>query len=98
MKKKKYRAKNGSLRNTSKDSKRATFVFLKNHACGPIRKERLNPMSKARREASQNKFVKMGGMPHSVKNFREINRRGYRPRARLGFVKLIHNELQKKQI
>ena len=32
----KYRAKNGSLRNTSTDSKGTTFVILKNHASTPI--------------------------------------------------------------
>ena len=35
----KYRAKNRSLWNTSTDSKRATFVILKNHTSAPIRKE-----------------------------------------------------------
>ena len=47
-----YRAKNGSLRNISTDSKGTTFVILKNHTSAPIRKKRLSPMSKARREAS----------------------------------------------
>ena len=58
---KKYRAKNGSLRNTSRDSKGTTFVILKNHASAPIRKERLSPTSKARREASQNNMWKRAG-------------------------------------
>ena len=53
----KYRAKNKSLQNTSTDSKEATFVILKNHASTPVRKERLNLTSKARRDASRNKFV-----------------------------------------
>ena len=47
-----YRAKNGSSWNTSTDSKETTFVILINHASAPIRKERLSPTSKARREAS----------------------------------------------
>ena len=47
----KYRAKNGSMRNTSTDSKGATFMILKNHASAPVTKESLNPTSKARREA-----------------------------------------------
>ena len=50
----KYRVKNGSLRNTSTDSKRTTFVILINNTSAPIRKERLSPTSKARREASRN--------------------------------------------
>ena len=45
----KYRAKNGSLRSTSTDSKRMTFVTLKNQTSAPIRKERWSPTSKARR-------------------------------------------------
>ena len=48
----KYRTENRSLRNTSTDSKGAAFVILKNHRSAPIRKERLSPTSKARREAS----------------------------------------------
>ena len=50
----KYRAKNGSLRNTSTDSKGTAFVILINHRSAPIRKERLSPTSKARRETSRN--------------------------------------------
>ena len=51
MKREKYRVKNGSLRNTSTDSKGATFVILINHASAPIGKERLSTTSKARRGA-----------------------------------------------
>ena len=36
------------------------------HASAPIRKKRLSPTSKARREASQNQFVEKGGMPESI--------------------------------
>ena len=93
----KYRAKNGSLRNTSTDSKETTFVILINHTSAPIRKERLSPTSEARREASQNQFVKKGGIPDRVKSFREINGRQNRPRARPGFVKPIRNGLRKIQ-
>ena len=93
----KYRAKNGSLRNTSTDSKGAAFVILKNHRSAPIKKERLSPTSKAKREASRNKFVEKGGMPDRVKSFREINSRQDRPRARPGFVKPIRNGLRKVQ-
>ena len=93
----KYRAKNGSLRNTSADSKGAAFVILKNHRSAPIRKKRLSPASKARREASRNEFMEKGGMPDRVKSFREIDSRENRPRARPGFVKPIRNGLRKVQ-
>ena len=66
MKRKKYRAKNESLRNTSTDSKGTAFVILINHASAPIRKERLSPTSKARREVSQIEFMEKGGMPDRV--------------------------------
>ena len=93
----KYRAKNGSLRNTSTDSKETTFVILINYAIAPIRKERLSPTSKARREASRNKLMEKGGMPDRVKSFAEINSVKNRLRARLGFVKSIRNGLRKVQ-
>ena len=83
------RAKNGSLWNTSTDSKGAAFVILINHRSAPIRKERLSPTSKARREASQNEFVEKGGMQDRVKSFGEIDSGEDRPRARPGFVKPI---------
>ena len=66
MEKEKYRAKNGSLRNTSTDSKGTTFMILINHASAPVRKERLSSTNKARREANRNKLVKKGGMPVRV--------------------------------
>ena len=83
------RAKNGSLCNTSTDSKGTTFVILKNHISVPVRKERLSPMSKARREASRNEFVEKGRMPDRVKSFREIDSRKNHLRARPGFVQPI---------
>ena len=92
-----YRAKNGFLQNTSLDQKGTTFVILKNHSSAPIRKKRLSPTSKARREASRNQFVEKGGMPDRVKSFREINSVKDRPRARPGFVKPIRNGLRKVQ-
>ena len=97
MKREKYRAKNGSLRNTSTDSKARTFVILINHRSAPVRKERWSPTSKARREPNQNEFVEKGGMPDIVKRFGEINSRQDRPRARGGFVKPIQNGLRKVQ-
>ena len=93
----KYRVKNGSLRNTSTDSKATTFVILIDHRSALIRKKRLSPTSKARREASRNQFVEKGGMPDKVKSFREIDSRRDRCRAWPGFVKPIRNELRKEQ-
>ena len=90
-KQEKYRAKNGSLRNTSTDSKGTTFLILNNHASAPIREERLQAMSKARREASRNQFMEKGGMPDRVKSFQEINSRKDRPRAWPEFVKPIRD-------
>ena len=49
----KYRAKNGSLRNTSTDSKGATFVILINHASAPIGKKRLSSKSSETQEVSE---------------------------------------------
>ena len=94
----KYRAKNGSLRNTSTDSKGTTFVIFIDHTSAPISKERLSPTTKARREASRNEFVEKGGMPDRIKSFREIDSRQDCPRARRGFVKPIRNGLRKVQI
>ena len=93
----KYRAKNGSLQNTSTDSKGTTFVILIDHTSAPIRKKRLSPTSKARREASRNEFMEKGRMPDRVKSFRKIDSRQNRPRARPGFVKPIRNGLRKVQ-
>ena len=72
-------------------------MILKNHTSAPIRKERLSPTSKARREASRNEFVEKGGMPDRVKSFQEIDSKQDRPRARPGFVKPIRNVLRKVQ-
>ena len=94
-KREEYRSRNGSLQNTSTDLKEATFVILVNHTSAPITKERLSPTSKARREASRNKFVEKGEVPDRVKNFRKVNSSEDRPRARPGFVKPIRNGLRK---
>ena len=93
----KNRAKNGFLRNTSTDSKGTTLVILINHTSAPVRKKRLSPTSKTRREASRNKFVEKGGMSDRVKSFRKIDSRQDRPRARPRFVKPIRNELRMVQ-
>ena len=70
-------------------------MILVNHTSAPIRKKRLCPASKARREASRNQFMEKDAVPDRVKSFREINSREDRPRARPGFVKLIRNGLRK---
>ena len=80
-----------------KKRERKEQVILKNHKSAPIRKERLSPTSKAKREASRNKFMKKDGMPDRVKSFGEIDSRQDRPRARRGFVKPIRNGLRKVQ-
>ena len=67
-------------------SKETTFVILINHLSVPVKKERMSPTSKARREACRNKFVEKGGMPDRVKSFGEIIGREDRPRARLGLL------------
>ena len=95
MKREKYKAKNGSLRNTSTDSKGATFKILIKHASAPMKKRRLNPTSKARRKASQNEFMEKGGMPDRIESFQEINSGENRPRARPWFAKPIRNGLRK---
>ena len=64
-----------ALQNTSTDSKGATFVILIKYASASIRKERLSPTSKARREVSRNEFMEQGWVPDRVKGFCEINTR-----------------------
>ena len=97
MMREKDRAKKGSFPNTSTDSKGTAFVILINHTSAPIRKERLSLTSKARREASRNKFVEKGGMPNRVESFREIDSRQDHSRARTGFVKPMRNGLRKQK-
>ena len=72
-------------------------MILINHANAPIRKQRLSPTNKARKEASRNEFMEKGGMPDRVKSFIEIDSRQDRPRARPEFVKLVQNGLRTKQ-
>ena len=52
MKREQNWAKNKSLQNNLPSLNRVTSVIVINHASMPKRKERLSPMSKARREAS----------------------------------------------
>ena len=72
-------------------------MILINHASAPIRKKRLRPTNRARREANRNELVEKGGMPDRVNSFREIDSGENRPRARSGFVKPIRNGLSKEQ-
>ena len=72
-------------------------MILINHTGVPIRKERLIPTIKARREASRNEIVEKGGVPDRVKSFQEINSREDRSRAWPVFVKAIRNGLRKVQ-
>ena len=72
-------------------------MIMVNHRSAPIRKKRLSPTNKARREASRNQFAEKGGMSDRIKSFREIDSREDRPRARPGFVKPIRKGLRKEQ-
>ena len=72
-------------------------MILINQASAPIRKDRLNSTSKARKEASRNEFVEKAGMLDRVESFRVIDSKEDRPRSRPGFVKPIRNGLRKKQ-
>ena len=72
-------------------------MILIDHTSAPIRKERLSPTSKARREPSRNEFLEKGEMPDKVERFRKIDSREDRPRALPGFVKPIRNGLRKIQ-
>ena len=69
-------------------------MILKNHASTPIRKERLRPTSKGRREACRNQFLKKGDVPNRVESFEKVDSSKNRPRARLGFVKPIRDGLR----
>ena len=72
-------------------------MILKNYANAPIRKERLSLTSKARRDSSRKEFVEKGGVPDTVKSFREIDSRENRSRSRTGSFTPIRNGLRKVQ-
>ena len=72
-------------------------MILTNHPSAPVKKERWNPASKARTEASRNEFMEKGGVPYRVKGCQEIDSREDRPKARPGFVKPIQNGLITEQ-
>ena len=57
----------------------------------------MSPSSKARREASRNKFVEKGGMPDRVESFQEVDLSKNRPKDGPGFVKPIRNGRRKEQ-
>ena len=61
-------------------------MILKNHASTSIRKKRLSPTSKARREASRNEFVEKGGVPDRVESVGEFDNSKNCPPARLEFA------------
>ena len=64
-------------------------MILKNHTSTSIRKKRLNPTTKARREISRNKFVEKSEAPDRIQSFGEVASSENRPRSRPGFVKPI---------
>ena len=64
-------------------------MITENDAGMPVKMESLCPTSKARRGASRNKFIEKSGMPDRAISLRKVDRSKNRPRARLGFVKLI---------
>ena len=47
-----------------------------------IKKERLSPTSKARREASRSEYIEKGGVLDRVESFEKISSSKDRPRAR----------------
>ena len=65
--------------------------------CKRAYQKELSPTSKARKETSQNKFVKKDGVPDRGESFRKIDSSENRPRTWPGFVKSIRNGLKKKQ-
>ena len=58
-------------------------------------KGKIESNSKARWEASRNKFVGKGGVPDRVENFGEVDSSEDRARARPEYVKSIRNRLRK---
>ena len=68
----KYRAKNGSLWNTSTDSKGTTFVILKNYTSAPIRKKRLSPTSKQGGRPAEMSLWKRAGCQIEWKAFEKL--------------------------
>ena len=69
----KIHGKNGSLQNTSMGLKRSDFCDFKTPRKNANQKEKMSPMSKARRKAGQNKFAEKGRMPDIVGSFGEFD-------------------------
>ena len=61
----------------------------------PVRKKGFSPTSKAKWEASRNRFMEKSGMPDRVESLREVTRSKNSPKVRLGFVKPIRIGLKK---
>ena len=96
-KRKNYRVKNGSLRNTSTDSKQEILVILRNHASVPIRKK-IESNEQSKEGTIRNKFKEKGFRgAGKVKYFREINNRQNHPRSRPEFVIPIRDVLSKEE-
>ena len=54
---------------TPRWTRKQRLVILKNYTSVPVRKERLSPTNKTRKEASRNEFMEKSGMPDRVKSF-----------------------------
>ena len=80
------RIKNASLWDTARTPKGASFVILKYHTSAPIRKKRLSPTSKARRNTIRNKFMKTSGRPDRVEYLGEVDCSKSRPRTPLSLL------------
>ena len=70
-------------------------MISKNQASAPVRKKRLSPLNKAKRESSRNEFVEESEMLVRVESFEEVDSSKDCPRAWLGLVKLIQNGQRK---
>ena len=97
MKNETVKGQNRFLQNISTDSKGVAFLILENHSSTPIRKEKLIPTSKARREAIEIKFVKKYGVSDKVESSGKVDSSENHPKTRPGFVKPIRNRLGTKK-
>lgn len=93
----KDRTKDGSLGDTTADSKRSTPVTINRNTGTAIREEGLSPPHKAGRKARQKKFIEQSRVPDRVESFRKVDRSKNCPRAWFGFVEPIPNGLRKKE-
>ena len=95
---KKDSAKNGTLRNTSMDSKGAAFVTLKNHASRTCQKGKIESNEQSKKGGQPNGVGRKGRDARQSQKFREIYSREDRPTTRPGFVKPIQSGLEKNRI